>query len=674
MKLGVEEPLRTVAAAAADAGDPASPPASVAQTCLYFAADLRHAGRLDPAALAPATERHHAEIAAPLLQPVADASAELARSPVSSAVFALTSGLPSPQHLGLIARLLQAGGRVWLFWPAEEAIECVDDERWRSLRRHVRAVAWLKRIAVPIDRAGTTWHRVPTGLRWIYRGEFPVRRSDILVALTLLSLRAQPVPLDPSRRGKDRFCGAGVYLRADFWAAPDDGQADRVVADLAEVTERVVCLAPHRSRGPGSPRVQRIVMDPPRLTAGEDAIVLAPVHFRPIVKAACQALAPAYLYERLCAGQSAGAELSQVLGIPYIVEYPGPDALVREALGGAPPFYPELYAQAEELALRQATVIVVASPGLKQELASRGIDAARVLVVSGEDGVGVQLRRFLDAAADGSRRALTIATNDAFKDEIQNQWNQNPVGSQHARASQPRTLDWFLEIEKHRYAVYAPWMPETMEFARHAGHDVLEIGGGIGTDLAQFAGQGASVTDVDLAAAHLELARENFRLRGLQGRFFHHDAESLPFADRSFDLVYSNGVLHHTPNTVRVVREIFRVLRPGGRAIVMVYAENSWHYWRKLVWLFGVKEQMLERMSMGEIMSQMVERSANEARPLVKVYTRRRVRALFSEFADVEIVQRQLLAEELPPVLRWTLPFSEHVLGWNLIVKAAKPC
>ena len=102
--------------------------------------------------------------------------------------------------------------------------------------------------------------------------------------------------------------------------------------------------------------------------------------------------------------------------------------------------------------------------------------------VSGEDGVGVQLRRFLDAAADGSRRALTIATNDAFKDEIQNQWNQNPVGSQHARASQPRTLDWFLEIEKHRYAVYAPWMPETMEFARHAGHDVLEIGGGIGTE------------------------------------------------------------------------------------------------------------------------------------------------------------------------------------------------
>jgi ubiquinone/menaquinone biosynthesis C-methylase UbiE len=217
-------------------------------------------------------------------------------------------------------------------------------------------------------------------------------------------------------------------------------------------------------------------------------------------------------------------------------------------------------------------------------------------------------------------------------------------------------------------------MPETMEFADHAGDDVLEIGSGIGTDLAQFARHGASVTDVDLAATHLQLAEENFRLRGLRGRFIHHDAESLPFSDHSFDLVYSNGVLHHTPNTALVVGEIYRVLRPGGRAIVMVYAENSWHYWRKLVWLFGVKEGLLEKVSMGEIMSRSVERSANEARPLVKVYTRSRARALFKDFGRVDILQRQLVAEELPAMLRWTLPLAERALGWNLIVKAVKPC
>jgi ubiquinone/menaquinone biosynthesis C-methylase UbiE len=180
------------------------------------------------------------------------------------------------------------------------------------------------------------------------------------------------------------------------------------------------------------------------------------------------------------------------------------------------------------------------------------------------------------------------------------------------------------------------------------------------------------VTDLDLSAGHLELAEENFRLRGLQGRFIHHDGESLPFADRSFDLVYSNGVLHHTPNTIAVVHEIHRVLRPGGRAIVMVYAENSLHFWRKLVWEFGVQQRLLEQVSMGEIMSRTVERTANEARPLVKVYTRARLRRLFEEFSSVEVFQRQLISEEVPSLLKWTLPVSERCLGWNLVLKAAK--
>ncbi|PYQ91629.1 MAG: hypothetical protein DMF97_22245, partial [Acidobacteria bacterium] len=420
----------------------------------------------------------------------------------------------------------------------------------------------------------------------------------------------------------------------------------RVVAELAAVTDRVVCLT--ASRAPlDEPGVLQVVMDPPRVTLGEDAIVLAPTHYWPIVKAACQTLRPTYLYERLSAGQSVGAELSQRLDIPYVVEYPGAEALLRQALNGDAPFYPELYSKAEELALRQATVVVCPSSA-KADLESRGIDRARVLVVDDDGGLGTPLRTFVAGQAGGKRRTTSVETGDAYKDQLQNQWNRNPAGSQYARDSQPHTLDWFLEVEKYRYGVYAPWMPATMEFAFHAGQDVLEIGGGLGTDLAQFAAHGAMVTDVDLAAGHLRLAEENFRLRRLRGRFIHHDAEALPFDDQSFDLVYSNGVLHHTPNTAAVVREIWRVLRPGGRAIVMVYAENSLHFWRNLVWFLGVKEGLLERFSMGDIMSRSVERSANDARPLVKVYTKARARALFGRFHRVEVLQRQLLAEELP--------------------------
>jgi ubiquinone/menaquinone biosynthesis C-methylase UbiE len=216
-------------------------------------------------------------------------------------------------------------------------------------------------------------------------------------------------------------------------------------------------------------------------------------------------------------------------------------------------------------------------------------------------------------------------------------------------------------------------MPEVMEFARHAGEQVLEIGGGMGTDLAQFATHGALVTDVDLSAGHLQLAEQNFRLRGLNGRFVHHDAESLPFDDNTFDLVYSNGVIHHTPNTARTVAEMFRVLKPGGRVIVMVYAENSLQYWRNLVWQGGLKHGDLAGRSMADIMSRSVERTGNDARPLVKVYTKARLRNLFKAFTGIEIVQRQISPELVPRRLRRFLPMVERLAGWNLIIKAMKP-
>jgi ubiquinone/menaquinone biosynthesis C-methylase UbiE len=317
-------------------------------------------------------------------------------------------------------------------------------------------------------------------------------------------------------------------------------------------------------------------------------------------------------------------------------------------------------------------VVVAEKPADKDELVARGIDCTRVLIAPSDGRLAEALTAFVEKQSRQERQP-SIETGDAYKDQVQSQWNQNPVGSQHARASQPHTLEWFREVERHRYEVYAPWMPDVMEFSKHAGREVLEIGGGMGTDLAQFAASGARVANVDLAAGHLELAEENFRLRGLVGRFVHHDAEALPFPDASFDVAYSNGVLHHTPNTTAVVREMHRVLRPGGRVIVMLYAENSLYYWRKLVWLSGIKGGLLDRTSMGEIMSRQVERSANEARPLVKAYTKERAARLFGAFENVDIVQRQLEPHELPNGLKWARALVEPRFGWNLIIKATKP-
>lgn len=267
-----------------------------------------------------------------------------------------------------------------------------------------------------------------------------------------------------------------------------------------------------------------------------------------------------------------------------------------------------------------------------------------------------------------------ISTGDRYKDEVQNQWNNDACGSQYVKEAGKNTLEWYLEAERYRYGSYAPWMAEVMEFAKHRGKTVLEIGAGMGTDLSQFARNGAHCTDLDLSAGHLEHAKRNFALRGLEGRFVHGDGETLPFEDNEFDVVYSNGVIHHTPNTETVINEIYRVLKPGGKAIIMVYAENSWHYWRRIIVQLGLQEGGLERKSSGEIMSESVELSSKDQKPLVKVYTAARLRDMFSRFDDISICKRQLMPEELPRVMRTvSVDLWMKLMGWNLIVKAHKP-
>ncbi|MFM9941394.1 MAG: heparinase II/III family protein [Hyphomicrobiaceae bacterium] len=267
-----------------------------------------------------------------------------------------------------------------------------------------------------------------------------------------------------------------------------------------------------------------------------------------------------------------------------------------------------------------------------------------------------------------------LQTNDEYKREVQRQWDRDACGSHYVKDAKPGTLEWYLEAEAYRYGTYAPWMPEHMEFYRHEGHKVLEIGAGMGTDLAQFAKGGAIVTDLDLSLGHLEHARTNFKLRGLDGEFKQGDGETLPFPDNSFDVVYSNGVIHHTPNTTGVIREIHRVLKPGGKAIVMVYAENSLHYWRQLFLKLGIEKRMLDSVSIGEIMSQHVEISEHDSRPLVKVYTAARLRRMFGAFERTSISKRQMLAVELPRGLQWMpIGMAGRLMGWNLIVKATKP-
>ena len=257
------------------------------------------------------------------------------------------------------------------------------------------------------------------------------------------------------------------------------------------------------------------------------------------------------------------------------------------------------------------------------------------------------------------------------------QWGQDPCGAEYDREHELGTREFFDQVERHRYNEYAAWMPRLMEFDRFQGARLLEIGCGMGTDLLQFARGGARCVGIDLTPRSVEITRHRFRLYGADGRFMISDGEHLPFADNSFDVVYSNGVLHHTPDTAGAIREVHRVLRPGGLAKVMLYHRHSLNYWVEIVLRRGILgAEFLRGRTAEDIMSRVIEFSDHGARPLVKVYSRRQTRELFSMFKEVRVEVEQLTRAELRflsvLVSESMLDKLRQRIGWNVIATAVK--
>ena len=263
------------------------------------------------------------------------------------------------------------------------------------------------------------------------------------------------------------------------------------------------------------------------------------------------------------------------------------------------------------------------------------------------------------------------------KQRAREQWSNDPAGAVYGSAHEFGTREFFDEVERHRYQEYAPWMPEVMGFKNFAGARLLEVGCGMGTDLLQFARGGARVTAIDLTPRSVETSRKHLALYGEQGEFAISDCERLPFADASFDVVYSNGVLHHTPDTEGAVREIHRALRPGGLARVMLYHRHSYSYWILGVLRHGILGgEFLRGNSSADIMSKYAEYNAGGGRPLVKAYSCREARELFSMFSEVTVQVEQLMRAELyflsPLVPDSLFRTIRKNIGWNLIISARK--
>lgn len=211
----------------------------------------------------------------------------------------------------------------------------------------------------------------------------------------------------------------------------------------------------------------------------------------------------------------------------------------------------------------------------------------------------VDVRAFWDEAACGERMLLPSADRAGFTSQA---------------------------AERYRLE---PYILDFARFGSWSGKRVLEIGVGLGADHQRFVEAGAVCTGIDLTPRAVEMTRRRLEVFGLVSDLRVADAERLPFPADEFDFVYSWGVIHHSPDTPQVVREILRVLRPGGTARVMIY--SKWSLIGLMLWTRFALLRMRPLTPLREIYAHYLES------PGTKAYSVAEARALFTGFDDVKI-------------------------------------
>ena len=246
-------------------------------------------------------------------------------------------------------------------------------------------------------------------------------------------------------------------------------------------------------------------------------------------------------------------------------------------------------------------------------------------------------------------------------------WNNRPCNIRHS--SQPMgTREYFEEVTQRKYFV-EPHILGFADFARFKKKRVLEVGCGIGTAAQSFIEAGALYTGFDLSERSVELSKQRLELFGLSGHVFQANIEDMGFEEKEplFDLVYSFGVLHHTPNIEKAISNCFQFLKPGGEFKLMLYAKNSLKYW--------------------EITEGEDQFEAQSGVPIANVYTPEEVRDLLSDFTNIKIEQTHIFPYQIEPYKRYEyvkkeyfqtmspslFAFLERNLGWHLCITCQKP-
>lgn len=336
---------------------------------------------------------------------------------------------------------------------------------------------------------------------------------------------------------------------------------------------------------------------------------------------------------------------------------------------------------------------------LSRERASAHFDAA--LQRARGDGLLVQLVGS-NGAAEGSADALLFPVQPlsserrkrAFGDvpigEVRQFWDERPCNLKHGTAP-VGTKEFFDQVEARKYRV-EPHIRRFADFERWRGCDVLEVGCGLGTESVNFARAGARLTAVDLSERSVELTRQRLAVQGVSGTVLVADAETLAdtlaahngagSAPPQFDLVWSFGVLHHTPSPSAAVAQLARLVKRGGELRIMVYAKVSYKLFFLMretgVWDFARIDELLGEYS-----------EAQSGCPVTYSYTEDDVRTSLLPPADWDVVSVEkdhIFAYSIPEYRQhqyvrercWANVSDddfrklERELGWHLLIRAKR--
>jgi ubiquinone/menaquinone biosynthesis C-methylase UbiE len=202
---------------------------------------------------------------------------------------------------------------------------------------------------------------------------------------------------------------------------------------------------------------------------------------------------------------------------------------------------------------------------------------------------------------------------------------------------------------------------------RKNGQKLLEIGSGLGLELGLLGQLGFDVTGIDLAPTAVDVCNDYLKSRGVHGRAMVQNAEQLELSDSYFDVVYTSGVIQHTPNIDRAIAEIWRVLKPGGEILVILYHRRSWFY-------------MLHKLG-----GYNIEFASDDA-PIINAYTRKDLKNLFTRFSNIQIdceyyypertnrsgVLASLYNGLFVPGMKILPEALVRNFGWHLVLRASK--